>query len=531
MKTALEPVKKLARTHGRGMILSTLEKETILTRINIIDDERFILETMDWNSYWQPLYKLGCLKVEENLNALHFAWHGYIRSRFNSTLRQDFCFRYFSLLDVILSKYSESDVMPWLKVLQTVLGFECFGITSSASEPEVLSAGTCTMRNPCYLLAKLKMPDVPDNPQFLPIITVAGTEKPELFYNYRQYTLSADSSISLMLYPAVSKEKRAASFKLLNTLAGRVRHAADPWTSERAQQLFQGIMCPLIQAAMKPVGTSTSLLELVDIGAGSGSLASAICRQIYGLGFKLKFRLWFVDLEPADPARFLSDKKSIGFVDSLLYLGDDYRSWLSRPQPLPSTDNLRISLISKLLDIMSHFSILLLPPHRMPSSLPKVSLSSEFEEHLPTRCLAPDGKGVKELSISNSRVFLPEGIGLMQTSLSEFYKGIFLISSNKTEDNVEKGVYLPVRIFNPDCLITSNGKSVISCLADNCDYIIIEDADLSPDDLIAHTKAFSLFSITIHNLTKALRLKGNYAYVIWSKKKAEAPSVIGEQIW
>ncbi|HEY87765.1 MAG TPA: hypothetical protein G4O06_07065 [Dehalococcoidia bacterium] len=34
------------------------------------------------------------------------------------------------------------------------------------------------------------MPDVLDDPQFLPIITVAGTEKPELFYHLRQYTLS-----------------------------------------------------------------------------------------------------------------------------------------------------------------------------------------------------------------------------------------------------------------------------------------------------------------------------------------------------
>ena len=76
-----------------------------------------------------------------------------------------------------------------------------------------------------------------------------------------------------------------------------------------------------------------------------------------------------------------------------------------------------------------------------------------------------------------------------------------------------------------------NGKSVISCLVDNCDYIIIEDTDLAPEDLIAHAKAFSLFSIAIYNMTKALRLKGNYAYVIWSKKKAVAPSITGEQIW
>jgi len=76
-----------------------------------------------------------------------------------------------------------------------------------------------------------------------------------------------------------------------------------------------------------------------------------------------------------------------------------------------------------------------------------------------------------------------------------------------------------------------NGESIISCLTDNCDYIIIEDADLAPSDLIAHAKAFSLFSITIYNMTKALGLKGNYAYVMWSRKKVVTPSIAGEQIW
>ena len=59
----------------------------------------------------------------------------------------------------------------------------------------------------------------------------------------------------------------------------------------------------------------------------------------------------------------------------------------------------------------------------------------------------------------------------------------------------------------------------------------LDHPDLTPEDLINHAKAFSLFPIGIYNMTKVLRLKGNYAYVIWSKKKAVAPSITGEQIW
>ena len=224
MKAVLTPTKSLVRVHGRGLLLSILEKETILTRINTLDDGRFTVETKDWNSYWQPLHKLGHKKGEENLGALHSAWRDYLRSGVNSLLRQEFCFRYFSLLNVILSICSESDDTPWLNALYTVLGFECFRIASATADGEILGAGTCTIRNPCYLLAKLKMPDILDDPQFLPVITVAGAKKPELFYHYRQYTLSLDSPISLMFYPAVSEEKRSASFRLINSLAGGVSY-------------------------------------------------------------------------------------------------------------------------------------------------------------------------------------------------------------------------------------------------------------------------------------------------------------------
>jgi len=114
------PAENLVRVHGRGQILSILEKETFLTGIKVFYGGRFIVETEDWSSYWQPLHKLGHKKVEENLDALHSAWRDYLRSGFNSLLRQQFCFRYFSLLSVILSIYSQSDDTPLLNALHPV---------------------------------------------------------------------------------------------------------------------------------------------------------------------------------------------------------------------------------------------------------------------------------------------------------------------------------------------------------------------------------------------------------------------------
>ncbi len=73
---------------------------------------------------------------------------------------------------------------------------------------------------------------------------------------------------------------------------------------------------------------------------------------------------------------------------------------------------------------------------------------------------------------------------------------------------------------------------MISCLVENCDYVIIEDADLKPQDLVEHVKTFSAHLITIQEMTKALGLTGNYAYIIWLKNKPkEEPNFGGERIW
>jgi hypothetical protein len=532
-KIAHPLVKNPARAYRRGSLLSTLENETLLTRVKISDNESFFVETKSWDFYWQPIRKLGSRRVEENLDALYSAWHDYIRSGFYSLLRQEFCFRYFSLLDVLLSICVESNAtQSWLHALHTALGFECFGITSSASDSEVLGASTCTIRNPCYLLAKLKMPNALDDPQFLPIITVAGTNEPGLFYHYRQYNLSLDSPASLIFYPAVSEDKRSTSFRLINSLAGGVSYGIDPRTHERAKRLYQKIVRPILETDHL-TDFGSLLLEFVDVGAGSGGLTSVICRQIHDAGFKLKFRLWFVDLEPADPARFFSDKKSRAVVDSLSYLGDDYRSWLSRDKPLPAANGLRIALVSRLFNNMSRISIHRINESGSNSLFKKMAISPDSDAHLPHRCLAPGGKGLEALVVSNIRLALTNGRTFAQASLSDYYRGMYIISRQKsTADIPEGGLFLPVRSFNPNCLVTSAGVSVLSCLVDNCDYIIIEDADLRPQDLIEHMKTYSLHSMHIQDMTEALGLTGNYAYVILSHSKPEKePAFGGKCIW
>ena len=89
----------------------------------------------------------------------------------------------------------------------------------------------------------------------------------ELFYHYRQYTISQDSPISLLLYPRVSLNKRLESFKLISSFVVRFSDGIDPRTNERAQRLFQGVIQPILKVneiSRKAIGS----IEMIDVGAG-----------------------------------------------------------------------------------------------------------------------------------------------------------------------------------------------------------------------------------------------------------------------
>ena len=248
----------------------------------------------------------------------------------------------------------------WTRALQAVLGFECFLVTSPDANGKAAAAGTTTIRNPSYLLSKLKLPNALDDPQFLPLIGVANALRPELFYHYRQYRLSLGSPISLLLYPACSLEDRSQSFRIINWLSGGISDFVDPRTHERSLRLCEGILRPILLD--HEVSASPEIpIEIMDIGAGSGSLTASLCRHLVSLGesegFEPKFRLWFVGLEPTDPARFFHDARLRPLVDSLTFVGEDYRRGHAKHYGPPNEASIRVALVSKLLNNLSYFSI------------------------------------------------------------------------------------------------------------------------------------------------------------------------------
>ncbi len=132
--------------------------------------------------------------------------------------------------------------------------------------------------------------------------------------------------------------------------------------------------------------------------------------------------------------------------------------------------------------------------------------------------------------VSNSRVALPQGRTFAQASLSPFYRALRLSLTPDRPDDAEDRLCLPVRVLDPESLVASDGASVLGRLLEHCDYLIVEDADLRPKDLIEHMRRFSLHPLVACDMTKAMGLTGNYAYVLWPRDSKE-PQLEGERLW
>lgn len=160
-----------------------------------------------------------------------------------------------------------------------MLGFECAGIVADGSGRPV-AAATTTLRNPCYLLAKLKHESALGDPQFLPLVTLPSTTSFGCFYHYRQHKLSTDSGLSLLLY---LNPRDSRCFPVVNALEGRISAGADPRADERAARIADGIVMPYLRGTSAfgdGASGDVTEIEVVDLGSGSGILVAKLCRMM-----------------------------------------------------------------------------------------------------------------------------------------------------------------------------------------------------------------------------------------------------------
>lgn len=78
--------------------------------------------------------------------------------------------------------------------------------------------------------------------------------------------------------------------------------------------------------------------------------------------------------------------------------------------------------------------------------------------------------------------------------------------------------------------MTTDRASVLSRLLEHCHYLIVEDEDLRPKDLLEHRRTFSSENLVAEDVTSVMGVTGNYAYVLWAKDQ-RAPRLEGERLW
>ena len=522
------------RDSRSARLRSAFEAPALITRLDISWGGIFLPRTRSWADYWRPVTWLGSPQIDRALRQLGDAWQKYVASSFDPSLAMEYCFRYFSLLDTALSARDKLSASPlWQRALQAVVGFECFTINKGAFGPEGGAAGTTTLRNPCYLLAKLKWPDAPDDTRFLPLILAGDGRVNDLFFHYRRYRLSEDAPLSLLVHPAANPARRPRSFRLVATLASALGSVGDPFVGTRAERLWRNVLRPILEG-IQAHSSSRAPIELVDVGAGSGALLAALCREFVdwsqAAGLSPRLRLWLVDLAPPAAMSVFRTPPLGRFIEGLMSVGRDYRTWLASPKPLPVASGPRVALASKIFDVSSRFSIDRFRTDVLSSAGVNPGVLGG-ERCMAERCLAPSGEGPDALQISSSRVLVPEGHVFPLASLSRFFQGLRLVSQSGADDDAEEdGLWLPVRSLDPESLVAADGASVIARLLEQCDYLIVEDADLRPVDLVNHLRSFALQRIAVHDMTRAMGLTGNYAYVLWHRGR-RAPQLEGEWIW
>ncbi len=197
----------LYQEYVQGQIKKILLSEEILVNVLVDWYGQVTFLKQSWEEFWAPVTSQLSPRWLQILDDLKGAHRQYMASEFGHETMIRYCFHYFCLLEEVLSALENvcNKNAPSV-LLRRVLAFENFAI-GWADGSSGLACGTSTIRNPCYLLAKIKQPQAYNDPKFLAIITepdISNPNEAHLFYHYRQYKIDDEFGISLLLYPFCS---------------------------------------------------------------------------------------------------------------------------------------------------------------------------------------------------------------------------------------------------------------------------------------------------------------------------------------
>jgi len=531
----------LHREYIKGEIKKILLSEDILVDILIDWYGHPTFTTQSWQKYWEPVTPLLSPVGLNILDSLREARRQYIQARFSHQAMPNYCYHYFCLLREALNNLNNSsNNKSFFNLLSRIIGFENFSI-GWAGGAAGSACGTSTIRNPCYLLAKIKQQQVQDDPKFLALITspnIAHSDETGLYYHYRQYKIDVEYGIALLLYPAASLSERADSFTLIESLTSGFSDKTDPRSKQRSHILADLVISPFLTKLFSKTDTESGQeVDFVDIGSGNGALVSNIWRQILktqpNIAKNCKLACSMIGLRVQNPLRHFNRGSLRGTISYLDYHQSDYLQWLKEQKLAQGSYKFDVALLCRLFNNLSEFKLDFSDDWRVIHKLGEKGLSKIFwkdRRFEPHNCINPDNPSAKDIFLKNSNVSLQNGKSFRHLALSNYYKGLQLLYG-KGDLNVSdtNAIYFPIRQFNPDSLRLPDGKSVLGKLCELSKLVVIEDVDLTKKDLIRHLVEFDLENIAASHINRHNRLNSASIFCLCDKEFADL--LPGEKIW
>ena len=482
-----------SRAENRRYLSKLCRKSELPIRL-LIDGVELKLDSIPWHLYWAPVrdYVEVDRKLVHRLVQLKKAWRGIHR---NPTLRNQrmYCWRYFLLLhqalQMALTDPSRGDPVP---LLRRIVGFETFLIETRGLSGD--AAGAWSNRNPAFLLGRLIPEPVLQTPRHLPL--VLPTDALEPYYCYRQLSICSKKNRSLLIFPTSNISRRPASFGPIDRASRLVSSKPDPHTYPRSRILARRTLIPLITAMRSENKLPRqNKFSILDLGAGTGHLVSSVWQELLAskcIRTRAKATLHLVDAAGPCAGRSYGLSRESAGVAYVEWTTADYRellddnSWLKNRAPVDWV------FLCRVLCNSSTISLEQIPYPSHPGIADKCDLN-------PLTCLAPRNQpeGLESLEVRTNRKRTARGVYMPQWSLMDYFAAMNVLQRRDINITSPDQFIMPVRRFSPAALITQRGHSILRQIFKIAKAAIIEDPDVSPDDLAEHARQFGLNDVGI----------------------------------
>lgn len=506
-------------------IQNVLRSGELIRTLSIDETGRIVLQACDWDAYWGgDVYKDNHLRPW--LDRLWTVRDQFIQSDYALDLAAPYCQAYFSLLRRLVERPGSN------AALRALLGMESFSIKWWGREG-IQAAGTLTLRNPVYLLAKLREPGAYEDAKFLPVIcplSDAVGAGAELFYYYRQIKIQGALSASLLIYPSVNLSRRSDSFGCIEAVSSALSFKPDPRSRQRGERIADWAVAPFLDS-QRAIHRSRAEVSFIDLGGGSGALLAEICKRLvkeHGPVLRdRKFSWSIVDVSPQDASRRTQSRELRPYMSYLEYLPAEYARWIFE-ECKDVHPKYNLALVCRLLNNLSSIEIEFSSDSKVVAELSTVRKRPVPDITHPADCLAGLSPDCRSLVASNSRIQLHGGTTFRQASLSDYFRALHRIRHASKEAG-ERALYFPVRRFNEEALILPDDSSMLDRLCQLAGMVVIEDVDLHAEVLIDHLKKRGLDHLAASDATDRVRMQSASLLCVCSRELETA--LPGRQIW